>query len=180
MRNTLLLGRGGRILNVINWQHAVTLLYFRNEGSTVFPLDFHEDEVHSTNRAFKLPSVLLLTDRKDKYCGFDKLPMTRANIFLRDDYECQYCGRKLGTTSGTIDHVYPQAHGGTNTWRNVVACCRRCNNEKGEMSASDYAKMTGRKLKRKPYTPQRNVLFKSYLEKDEYACWEPYLKEKGA
>jgi len=175
MKNSLLLGRGGRVLNVIPWTKAVTLMYFRAGGNAVFPLEYHDIEVHSKSRSFRLPSVLLLTGKRDRYKEHDRLPLTRHNVFLRDEFTCQWCGKKLSSTSGTIDHVYPTSKGGTNTWRNVVACCVACNNEKGDMMAEKFTKLTGKKLARKPVTPQRGMLFKSYLNQDGYAAWEPYL-----
>ena len=34
---------------------------------------------------------------------------------------CQYCGSFKDLT---IDHVVPKSRGGTNTWDNLVTCCR--------------------------------------------------------
>ena len=52
---------------------------------------------------------------------------TRANILLRDDETCQYCGRRQRDL--TLDHV--RSRGGQSTWENLVACCRACNGRKG-------------------------------------------------
>ncbi len=54
---------------------------------------------------------------------------TRANILLRDDETCQYCGKHLREL--TLDHVVPRSRGGQSTWENLVACCRACNGRKG-------------------------------------------------
>ena len=54
---------------------------------------------------------------------------TRANILLRDDETCQYCGRRQRDL--TLDHVLPRSRGGQSTWENLVACCRACNGRKG-------------------------------------------------
>ena len=53
---------------------------------------------------------------------FDYVPFSRANIYARDDHECQYCGG----VAETLDHVIPRSKGGAHTWENVVAACRRC------------------------------------------------------
>lgn len=42
--------------------------------------------------------------------------------------ECAYCG---SVENITIDHVIPQSKGGTDTTKNVVCCCRSCNQSKG-------------------------------------------------
>nr|BBH90012.1 HNH endonuclease [Thermosporothrix sp. COM3] len=57
------------------------------------------------------------------------LQPTRANILLRDDETCQYCGKH--SRDLTLDHVIPRSRGGKSTWENLVACCRACNGKKG-------------------------------------------------
>ena len=54
---------------------------------------------------------------------------TRANILLRDEETCQYCGKHMREL--TLDHVLPRSRGGQSTWENLVACCRACNGRKG-------------------------------------------------
>jgi 5-methylcytosine-specific restriction endonuclease McrA len=54
---------------------------------------------------------------------------TRANILLRDEETCQYCGKHMREL--TLDHVIPRSRGGQSTWENLVACCRACNARKG-------------------------------------------------
>ena len=50
---------------------------------------------------------------------------TRANILLRDEETCKYCGKR--SRDLTLDHVLPRSRGGQSTWENLVACCRTCN-----------------------------------------------------
>lgn len=57
------------------------------------------------------------------------LQPTRANILLRDEETCQYCGKR--TRELTLDHVIPRSRGGQSTWENLVASCRACNGKKG-------------------------------------------------
>ena len=47
-------------------------------------------------------------------------------ILHRDNYQCQYCGRR----ASTLDHVRPRCQGGTSSYRNLVAACLKCNNAK--------------------------------------------------
>lgn len=54
---------------------------------------------------------------------------TRANILLRDQETCQYCGKHMREL--TLDHILPRSRGGQSTWENLVACCRACNGRKG-------------------------------------------------
>ncbi|WP_052891092.1 HNH endonuclease [Thermogemmatispora carboxidivorans] len=57
------------------------------------------------------------------------LQPTRANIFLRDEETCQYCGKR--TRELTLDHVIPRSRGGKSTWENLVTSCKACNSKKG-------------------------------------------------
>ena len=60
---------------------------------------------------------------------------TRANIMLRDEETCQYCGKH--SRDLTLDHVLPRSRGGQSTWENLVACCRACNGRKGNRLLKD-------------------------------------------
>jgi hypothetical protein len=60
---------------------------------------------------------------------------TRANIILRDEEICQYCGKHFREL--TLDHVIPRSRGGQSTWENLVASCRACNGRKGNRLLKD-------------------------------------------
>ena len=62
---------------------------------------------------------------------------TRFEIFKRDSFKCQYCGKAAPEVILEIDHVVPVAHGGTNDITNLVTACRECNNGKGARELSD-------------------------------------------
>ena len=49
-------------------------------------------------------------------------------MFLRDRFQCQYCGAEDDLT---FDHLLPRSRGGHTTWGNVVAACAPCNLKKG-------------------------------------------------
>ena len=75
----------------------------------------------------------------------------RARIFKRHSGLCAYCGQPNGVARPphvtkldatlTLDHVVPKAHGGSDSERNLVAACRRCNNIKNDRTP-DEAGMT--------------------------------------
>ena len=79
--------------------------------------------------------------------------VTNTFLFARDDYTCQYCGRRKGELRGrqflTRDHIRPVSRGGTNTWDNVVTSCSSCNNRKG----GRLPKEAGLRLLGKPSEP---------------------------
>lgn len=49
---------------------------------------------------------------------------TRALVFSRDANRCVYCGSESDLT---IDHVRPEARGGSDDIDNLVVACRHCN-----------------------------------------------------
>lgn len=170
---SLLLGKNGRILKVIDWKDAILLAYFRN--GVAFGLEYHDREVYSSYCSFKIPSVLMLQGNRDRYPNYDVLPLTRTHVFIRDEYRCQYCGKEISETSGTIDHIFPLGRKGTNTWRNVVAACARCNRMKDRLTADEFEEKYGIRLMRRAFVPNRGILFKHFLDKPGYEAWRPYL-----
>ena len=91
-------------------------------------------------------------------------PLTRRAVFARDDWRCQYCG----VAAENLDHVVPKSRGGTHTWDNVVAACRRCNSRKENRLIED----AGLRLHRRPVAPSDGFrLSLGRLEPE----WEPFL-----
>ena len=79
--------------------------------------------------------------------------LTQRNLFVRDNYTCQYCGRHRSTFRNnetlTRDHIFPESKGGGNTWENLVTACSSCNNKKADSLLED-TKMV---LLKKPTIP---------------------------
>lgn len=61
----------------------------------------------------------------------------RAAILRRENSKCFYCLRRVDDTNYVIEHVESRPEG-DNSYRNVVAACRSCNNKKGPTPAEDY------------------------------------------
>jgi CRISPR/Cas system Type II protein with McrA/HNH and RuvC-like nuclease domain len=68
-----------------------------------------------------------------------KVPLTRENVYRRDNFECVYCGSSNVRTL-TLDHVIPQSKGGKDSWDNLVTACRSCNSEKADLTLDEYGK----------------------------------------
>lgn len=154
-------------VKIVNWQKAI-LLWFTNK---VEVLEFHKIEVHSAQDIFKLPSVLRLRRYVHKQ-HHDGIRFCRENIYLRDEYACQYCGERLPYKKLTIDHVLPVSRKGENTWKNVVTACSPCNNKKANKTPQE-AKMP---LSCKPVKPKH--LPNRVLDKHQTILpdtWGPYL-----
>ncbi|PTQ13470.1 HNH endonuclease [Sphingomonas oleivorans] len=108
-------------LSLWPWQTAVKAVFLER----VDIVDHYEREVRSPTQTIKLPSVIALRQyvRPSEYPAF-----TRFNLFLRDRFQCQYCGSPHDLT---FDHVIPRAQGGRTTWENVSTACAPCNLRKG-------------------------------------------------
>ena len=113
----------------------------------------------------KKPSII----RVFKYVKQDiqKVPLTRENIYKRDNYECVYCGDSHVKTL-TLDHVIPQSKGGKNSWDNLVTACKRCNSEKADLTLEEYGKEIP-----EPKRPHYLMLLRQldYIPHE----WEPFL-----
>lgn len=111
-------------LSLWSWQEAVKALF----RDSVTVLSEYDRVVRSPSFEFKLPSVLVL---KEYVPAVRKPAFTRFNVFLRDEWHCQYCGEHKKTNDLTFDHVIPRSRGGRTSWTNIVAACRPCNTDKG-------------------------------------------------
>ncbi len=58
-------------------------------------------------------------------------------LFRRDRNICMYCGDQFGVEKLTRDHIVPRSRGGQETWTNLVAACRRCNQRKGNQTPEE-------------------------------------------
>ncbi len=61
----------------------------------------------------------------------------RFEVFKRDSFTCQYCGRKAPDVLLNVDHIEPIADGGTNDFLNLITSCRDCNSGKSKRRLSD-------------------------------------------
>lgn len=94
----------------------------------VIVLESYDAELRSPSMTYRPPSVVAL---KNYVARPDRVPFTRMNLFLRDDFRCQYCGEKHRPEDLTFDHVVPRTDGGLVSWTNIVAACVPCNSRKG-------------------------------------------------
>jgi 5-methylcytosine-specific restriction endonuclease McrA len=106
--------------------------------------ELHSAEVHSAAHSHRVPSVIRLLAYR--HIPQQSRALSRKNILLRDRNTCQFCGRIFPSSELTLDHVVPRSRGGRSSWENLVACCYRCNNSKGDRTPEE----AGIKLARKP------------------------------
>lgn len=121
---------------------------------------------HSEHLVIQAPSVVRLN-------YFVKVPyrarasLSRRAVFVRDNFQCQYCGRP----AENVDHVVPKSRGGAHTWDNVVAACRPCNSRKENRSPADV----GLRLRRSPTPPHETVWIVVAVDRVD-PSWEQYLQ----
>lgn len=60
----------------------------------------------------------------------------RSEVFVRDDFTCQYCGKRGGRLE--CDHIFPRSKGGLSTLDNLQTACRPCNQSKGAKLLSEW------------------------------------------
>lgn len=63
----------------------------------------------------------------------------RFEVFKRDSFTCQYCGRKAPDVVLEIEHVQPVSAGGDADILNLLTSCTECNAGKGARLLSDSA-----------------------------------------
>ena len=61
----------------------------------------------------------------------------RFEVFKRDSFTCQYCGRKAPDVVLELDHVNPVSKGGDNDILNLITSCWECNSGKSDRVLSD-------------------------------------------
>ncbi len=110
-------------INVCNLRRAMGLI-MADKASLVIN---GRGEIHTVSRSYPCPSVIRLQSMVNR--PRPQLKLTRREVFRRDNYTCQYCGKR--TNDLTIDHIIPRHLGGKHVWNNVVAACPNCNHRKG-------------------------------------------------
>ena len=126
-------------LSLWSWQDAIKAAWL----DRVQILAEYDEVVRSPSTEIRIPSVVVL---KDYIHPQKRVAFTRFNLFLRDEFCCQYCGARGELT---FDHVVPRARGGVTSWENVVAACSNCNLRKGAKSLAQV----GMSLMRPPRRP---------------------------
>ncbi len=151
-------------LTVCNAQKALVLLF----GGKAVPVAHHPERVvHTFSRTYPLPTIVRLS--VFVRIPFRRIMLNRKNIFLRDNFRCQYCG-KTGAPM-TIDHILPRSRGGESTWENLITACPRCNTVKGDRTPRE----AGMLLLKQPIKPNHLILFTQYLSPLVKEDWKPYL-----
>src|SRR5260370_28220331 len=131
-------------LSLWSWQDTIKAVFLERVNIVAQ----YDRAVHSPSFEMKLPSVVSL---KTYVKPATQPAFTRFNVFLRDKFNCQYCGRRDDLT---FDHLVPRSRGGQTTWINVVAACSPCTLRKGNLTMPE-AKMCASQM---PFQPSAHPL----------------------
>src|SRR5450755_338795 len=138
---TLVLNAGYEPLAVVSFRRALVLVL---AGKATVVADGGLPVVGGSI-TLPRPSVILL-GRYVRAPHGRAVPVSRRGVLRRDVHRCAYCGGH----ANTVDHVMPRSRGGGDTWENLVACCVRCNNAKGDRTLEEK----GWFLRVRPYAPR--------------------------
>ena len=151
-------------LNVCNVKRAITLVVVGKAEV----LENSRGVIRTPSTAFLCPSVikLIYMIRRPR----PRVKLTKKEIFRRDNYTCQYCGRQ--SKNLTVDHVAPRHHGGQHSWENLVSACPDCNRRKGGRTLQD----THMQLLQRPHEPRAtsSYLFGRYVKENKE--WQEFLE----
>ena len=161
----LVLNQSYEPLTICRARRAIVLIYQGKAEMTENGVGF----IHSTTDTFPLPSVIRLAYMIRRPHRERKL--TRFEIFNRDRYTCQYCGKE--TRQLTLDHVIPRYRGGQHSWDNVVSACMPCNRRKAGRTPHE----ANMKLTRQPSRPRDGTFFIPHYYRQTKEEWRKYLPQ---
>ena len=151
-------------LSLWPWQEAIKAAFL----DRVDIVATYDECVHSPTTTIRIPSVVVLRDYVKPQ---RRVAFTRFNLFLRDEFCCQYCAAKGDLT---FDHVVPRSRGGITSWENVVAACSSCNLRKGNRSLR-HSGMTLRRPARQPGSEDLRNQGRKFPPNHLHQSWADYL-----
>ena len=128
-----------------------------------------EPYVRTASLRIRMPEVVVLANC-DRFLR-PRVAFSRRNLFRRDQYTCQYCGKQGSADDLSIDHVIPRASGGSGTWTNCVVACRRCNERKADRTL----KQVGMRLLKQPEEPPAHLAFTTYVGRQK-SSWVQFIR----
>ena len=151
-------------LSLWPWQETIKAVFL----GRVDVVSTYDTVIHSPSLEILLPSVVSLKS----YVAQDRAPaFTRFNLFLRDGFSCQYCGRGEDLT---FDHLLPRSRGGRTTWENILTACASCNLAKGGKTPAEAA-MRPRRQPCRPTMYQLQERGRRFPPNHLHESWLDYL-----
>ena len=94
--------------------------------------------------------------RKRKRSGLS--PSLRFEVFKRDSFTCQYCGRAAPTVVLQCDHIDPHSKGGADDILNLVTSCSDCNAGKGDRTLGEQTVLAKQRAQLEELQERRSQL----------------------
>ena len=147
-------------LTIVSWHKAIMWSLKTNNSFGIEIIDFYKHDfiLGTNNKKYPIPSIA----KTKKYLKINRQSVTfsRKNLFIRDDYTCQYCGKKFIIQELTYDHVVPKSKWmnknlSPTCWTNIVTACIKCNRNKG----SRTPKQANMDLLSIPIKPTKNLKY---------------------
>lgn len=146
-------------IGIIDWQKSITWAYryHNTKNKAIDIIEYHDDFVKTVSAHIPIPAVI----KTIKYYKLHNslVNFSRKNLFIRDNYTCQYCGCRTSINNLTYDHVIPKSQWlsdqSPTTWTNIVTACRYCNIRKGNKTPAQ-ANMN---LQNMPYVPKKEYKY---------------------
>ena len=147
---------------IVEWQRAIIWSYRLNHSTGGLSMDIIEyyktDFIKGSSNQTPLPAVIKIRN----YLKLHKhsVNFSRKNLFIRDNYTCQYCNKRCSQQELTYDHVIPKSQWpfrdkSPTTWTNIVTACTKCNLKKSNKTPQQ-AQM---QLQNKPIRPFSNYRY---------------------
>lgn len=66
-------------------------------------------------------------------------PQRRLAIYLRDNFQCIYCGKTVLTVTLSLDHIVARSTGkNDHSSGNLITCCMLCNSERNNTEIETF------------------------------------------
>lgn len=155
MTNCIVLNADYTFLNTVNWQRALCLVI----KGKVEVLKYTDRVITNAGNTIKIkiPEVIKLI-KLIRSLYRNRVPFSKKNVMVRDNFECIYCGATEGLT---IDHILPASRGGKSSFENCVTACSECNAKKSDKTPSE-ARMF---LRKQPYSPTISEFIRMRMDK---------------
>ena len=167
-QNCLILNADYTPVAIIDWQRAMVWSYRikKEQCESVEIIEYYsQDKIQTNSSLVALPAVMRIT----LYLNLHKklVNFSRKNLFIRDDYSCQYCGRQHELSQLTYDHVIPKSKWSRQdmsptNWYNIVTSCVVCNRHKGNKTLKQ-ANMRLQKQPTRPISGPKYLHINTYL-----------------
>jgi 5-methylcytosine-specific restriction endonuclease McrA len=166
MENVIVLNSDYSFLNVVTPKKAFS--YIARGKVTIEK--YAEKVFNTAEKIFKIPLVIRFT-YLIRQVYKRKIPWSKRNVCIRDNYTCAYCGVKQKRM--TVDHVVPKVHGGKNTFENTVCACKPCNNKKGDKTTKECGMYPSHKMVQPTITEFMKIWHKQFgIDEIINSLWE--------